>query len=99
MPHPRDLKIAKLIQQCVGQFFHEINDEIMITIENVEMSSRKSAEIYYKLSHMQSNDVETIIATHENILKAMPKIKKFIADNINLKAIPKLHFHLQVDPE
>ena len=99
MPHPRDLKIAKLIQQCVGKFFHEKSNGINITIENVEMSTRKNAEIYYKLSYLLNNDVATITMTHENILKTMPKIKKFIADNLNLKAIPKLHFHLQIDPE
>lgn len=96
MTHPRDLKIAKRLKQALGVFFHQHNNLSDITIEEVRMTDRKNAQIFYQLSHDSSQSESTIISTHTQIETALPQIKKHIAENLNLKSIPKLHFCITI---
>ena len=96
MTHPRDLKIAKRLKHALGVFFHQHESLSDITIEEVIMTDRKNAQIFYQLSHDSSHNESTIIDTHTQIEMASPQMKKHIAQTLNLKAIPKLSFCITI---
>ena len=96
MVHTRDLKIAKLLQHAVGQYFHQSAAGLDIYIDTVEMRDRRSADIYYQLGLSHPLEEAALRDLHQKILAHIPPLKKFIADNLNLKSIPKLSFHLRL---
>lgn len=96
MPHTRDLKIAKLLHQSIGTFFHNPTLGVEVIIDHVQMSDRRNAEIYYKLGHKTPLEESNIIETHNKITELKPRLKKFISQTIQIKAIPRLHFHLKL---
>jgi ribosome-binding factor A len=88
----RDHKIAKRLHNSINHFFHQ-QVGIELIIEHVEMSDRKNAQIYYSVTNISPiNSFEEIRNKHEAVLSYLPKIKKHLAMELNLKAIPNLHF-------
>ena len=92
MSHPRDLKIAKQLKHCIASFFHHHTELQEIVIDNVIMSDRKHAQILYRINHQTQQDVSAITEIHDKIETWIPRTKKYIADQLNLKAIPNLNF-------
>ena len=92
----RDLKIAKRLHNCINHFFHT-KDEIEASVEKVEMSDRRNAHIYYAvINQEQLSCVEDITKAHNTITRYLPQIRKHIAIELNLKAIPNLHFCISI---
>ena len=88
----RDLKIAKRLHNCINQYFH-VHEKLKAYIEKVEMTDRKNAHIYYANHHQETMlSIKDIQKHHDEIIVQLPHIKKHIAKELNLKAIPNLHF-------
>lgn len=94
MVHTRDLRIAKQLHQTISHFFQ--NRDVDIMIDEVLMQGKKHADVHYCLGHCQTIDEQTICCTHNAVIECMPALRKHIADTLNLKAIPTLHFHVRL---
>jgi len=60
------------------------------------MQGKKHADVHYCLGHGQTIDEKNISNIHQDIVALMPALRKYIADTINLKAIPTIHFHVRL---
>jgi ribosome-binding factor A len=94
MAHTRDLRIAKQLHQAISGFFHQ--KDLDITIDEVIMQGKKHADVHYCLGHNQSINETNISSIHLEIVTFTPALRKHIADTINLKAIPTIHFHVRL---
>ena len=99
MSHPRDHKIAKLLKNCICEFFHNQASYFKVVVDNVIMIDRKNAQIFYRLDHDTIESESIISDAHERIMAELPKARKFIADQLNLKAIPNLSFSILLQDE
>ena len=95
MPHPRDLKIAKRLHHTISAFFVNHASDIDIFIDSVEMSDRRNAQITYRHGFNTPLTEESIAAQHTLILARMPQLRKHVASQMQLKNMPKLHFHIK----
>lgn len=97
MSHPRDFKIAKQLKKCISEYIVTDLDAPTICIDEVTMLDRKNAQILYRLNHDIAETETNILNTHQRIEDSLCKIRKFIAQKLNLKAIPKLSFSVLLD--
>tara|TARA_B100001989_G_C24463077_1_gene425213 strand:- start:154 stop:450 length:297 start_codon:yes stop_codon:yes gene_type:complete len=96
MPHTRDLKIAKLLHHTISEFFVKHASDLDLFIDSVEMSDRRNADIMYRLGFNTTLSEQSIRELHEQITARKPQLKKYLAEQMQLKSIPKLHFHVTI---
>ena len=97
MSHPRDFKIAQQLKNCISEFFLIHADAPSVVIDEVIMTDRKNAQILYRLSHDMVETESNINDTHHKIEGSLAQARKFIAQELNLKAIPRLNFSILID--
>lgn len=97
MSHPRDFKIAKQLKKCISEFFVTKADAPSVIIDDVTMIDRKNAQILYRLRHDVIETESNINEAHQKIEDSLAQTRKFIAQQLNLKAIPKLNFSIIIE--
>lgn len=97
MAHKRDYQIAVLLKKEIILFFHKEQIDIPISIIDVVLLDRRTAHIIYIPKSQEAISVIDIEKFYLLLSKLIPKIKKHIAKNTNLKAIPTLHFALDAN--